>query len=62
MPNRERLNSRLRSQANGSNSMCNVEFYLSRKISSKSFFKETKITITHDQIRDLGKRGLRGKI
>lgn len=48
MPNRERLNSRLRSQATGSNPMCNVELYLSRKISSKSLFKATKMTIAHD--------------
>ena len=62
MPNRERLNSRLRSQATGSNPMCNVEFYLSRKISSKSLCKETKMTTARDQITDLGQRGLRGKI
>lgn len=62
MPNRERLNSRLRSQATGSHLMCNVEFYLSRKVSAKSLFKETKMTMTHDQIRDLGQRGLREKI
>lgn len=57
MLNRERLSLRSKSQDARSNLMCNVEFYLSRKICSKMQLKKAKMVTAHDQVRNLEEGG-----